>query len=521
MVPSSTQPASRYRRRILGMGVLLVGALYVIGAPMYVDRIESDLDSRVPAELAAAGYDGITATFSGQDGTLTCIAPLDDPERARGAAYEIWGVRAIELDRSCRVNTAASPSTAPSTPDPEPSDESSAGGQTESTPASSTTTPSDSDLATVYDIVAANPDLAFMAVLLADADLGRTEGPVTLFAPSNDAFDAMPADVLRQLQNDSELLERSLAHHAVEGSIRSTDLVDGELIALDGTSLTVVVGDEISVGGATIVDADIVASNGIVHVIDSVIAAPEAVQVVARSAATFDGERVVLTGVVAGEPARQLLVAAAVDAVGDEAVLDETTIDADSGLGADRAETLATLIRAMPAGLASAEAGFDGADFYAEGVAVSEAGAAAFRTVASAVGVDAEVTAPPDATEADADDLEERLNAFVDENPILFEPSSAVLDASAVGVIDELARLAAEFTGIAITVAGHTDSDGPSGENLQLSESRAEAVQAALLERGLVDVDAVGFGSEQPVLVGGIEDKAASRRVEFQVVTTS
>ena len=58
---------------------------------------------------------------------------------------------------------------------------------------------------------------------------------------------------------------------------------------------------------------------------------------------------------------------------------------------------------------------------------------------------------------------------------------------SAFAVIDRLTQLAQRFSGIAITVEGHTDSDGATIENLQLSQNRAEAVQAALVERSRTD----------------------------------
>lgn len=526
MVSPSAQPALRYRRRILGVGALLTGALYVIGAPIFNNRIEADLDGRVPDELEAAGFQGITASFSGQDGTLTCAAPLDDPERARAVAYDIWGVRAIELDRSCRVNTAAADAadatddaTSPDDESGEPAVPTTDDGGTASASAAPSSTAADSDLATVHDIVAANPDLAFMAVLLADDDIGRTDEPVTLFAPSNEAFDAMPSDVLGRLQNDPQLLERSLSHHAVDGVIRSDELVDGELIALDGTPLTVVVGDEISVGGATIVDADIMASNGVVHVIDQVIVAPLVEPDAA--AAIFDGERIVLTGVVASDAERLTLLASAFDAVGDDAVDDEMTVDPGTGLDADRSADLATLVAAIPGRLVSAEVGFDGAQLYARGAAASEGDAEAFVEVASSVGVDPVLTVASGTSAVDAADLEDQLNVYVAENPILFAPGSSVLAASASGVIDQLAQLALPFTDVAVTVEGHTDSDGVAIENLQLSQRRAEAVRVALVARGLIEVAAVGFGSEQPVIVDGVEDKAASRRVEFAVVPSS
>ncbi len=528
MVSPSAQPASRYRRRILGLGALATGALYVIGAPIFNGRIEADLEQRVPIELAAAGFDGLTVSFSGQDGTITCAAPLDDPEAARAVAYDVRGVRAIELDRSCRVNTVASSDEASDT-----DDESSAVSVADTTADTApvpTTDPSDdsadADLVTVSDIVAANPDLAFLSVLLADTDIGRSTDPVTLFAPNNTAFDAVPADVLSRLQNDPELLAEVLDHHVVAGVHTSADFTDGALMAEDGGALTIDVADVITVNGATLIAPDIVASNGVVHVIDTVLlsadvlSAPDAE--LAPAAVIFDGTAMLLTGVVTSEVERQALVSAAVEAVGVGAVTDELTVDPDTGVEAGTVAQLGSLVRAMPANLLSGESGFNGIDLYATGVVRSEAGRDAFVEAAAAVGIQADVVDPPDASDDDAGDLEAQLNAFVAANPILFEPSSAVLSQSATPVLDRVASDALQFGGISITVEGHTDSDGQAIENQQLSQNRAEAVRAALIERGLSPdaVDAVGFGSEQPVLVDGVEDKNASRRVEFRVEAT-
>ena len=105
MLAPARLPSPRYRRRILGAGLIAAGALYSFGVPVYVGRIEDDLEQRVPRELSEAGFTGVVAEFSGQDGTLHCQQPLSDPAQATEAAYDVWGVRAIELDRSCRVNT--------------------------------------------------------------------------------------------------------------------------------------------------------------------------------------------------------------------------------------------------------------------------------------------------------------------------------------------------------------------------------------------------------------------------------
>lgn len=76
---------------------------------------------------------------------------------------------------------------------------------------------------------------------------------------------------------------------------------------------------------------------------------------------------------------------------------------------------------------------------------------------------------------------------------------------------------------MSIAIEGHTDSDGVPIENLALSQRRAFTVLDALVERGVdpATLTAEGFGSEQPVLIDGVEDKTASRRVEFRVVTAA
>jgi OOP family OmpA-OmpF porin len=237
----------------------------------------------------------------------------------------------------------------------------------------------------------------------------------------------------------------------------------------------------------------------------------------------YDGRRITLTGVVASEVERQVLVAAAVAAVGADFVTDEMTTDPDDGVGAAVVERLGQLTAAMPPNLSTGAAGVDGDVLFVSGVARTAAGRAAMIAVAAEVDVEADVAGAPDATSEDATELEGQLNAFVAENPILFEPSSEVLAESAFAILDRIAGDASAFGGLTITVEGHTDSDGVSIENLQLSQDRAAAVRAALIERGLAPdaVEAVGFGSDQPVLVDGVEDKAASRRVEFRVVATT
>lgn len=522
-MPRMQRPtAPRYRRRIFVLGMAAAAVLFCIGFPIYVNRIENDLERRVPEELAEQGIAGISASFSGQDGTLSCAEPLADPESVTAAAYDVWGVRKITLERACRVNTATAAAA-----------DGSADALAATADASGESSIEAEELATIADAVAGDADLSFLSVLLRqsglDAQLADPDAePVTLFAPTDDAFDALPADVGARLRTDPELLAQVLTRHVTSGAVRSSALATGPLTMLDGTVVAVVAGATITIDDATVTTPDIVTGNGVVHVIDRVLVPPElaaeatAVQP-AEVAATLDAGAFTLTGVVASEVERAALVGAADGAIGEGNVVDQLTVDPDTGLAGQTANGLAALIGSMPADLVSGVSGFDGTSLYVRGVYVSEATRDAMQSVADAVGAGAELEPRPDASAADAAALETALNEFVAANPIRFEPTSAVLSADATGVLDELAAQALAFGGVTITIEGHTDSDGDANVNLALSQQRAEAVVAALVERGLdpASLTAEGFGDTQPVLVDGVEDKDASRRVEFRIGTAA
>ena len=87
-------------------------------------------------------------------------------------------------------------------------------------------------------------------------------------------------------------------------------------------------------------------------------------------------------------------------------------------------------------------------------------------------------------------------------------------------MLDEIAQLLVDVPGISVVVRGHTDSDGVPESNLQLSTDRAAMVAVALVDGGLErsSVSWEGVGSAEPVIIGGVEDKVMSRRVEIFVL---
>ena len=526
MTPSS-RSAIRYHRRIMAWGGGLACLLFVVGAPIYLDRIESDLTERVTVELDAAGFDGVTVSFSGQTGSIACTEPLGDPRRALDLAYGVRGVRAIDdLPDTCRVLTTSDGDGDDEPVDTEPVVTTTVAGDASTT----TTTTSAADFESVLRVLGGNPQFSLLDQLVRDTELVEAltgNEPVTLFAPTNAAFDALSADAVARLRSTPELITQVIGHHLVQGRLLQADLTTGPLTTVLGGELPVDAdGDTPLIQGVAIVEPDVLAANGVVHAVD-VLLLPDGVDLetpdrLAPMTATYTDGGYLLEGVVRSEIERSVLVGAATAAVGATGVADQLAVDSDLGLDEPTAQAIATLIDAVVDSLVSGTVSFDGELLSVTGTYADEASRTAFEGVAAAIGVDVTLTERPAATEDDADALEAELNAFVAANPILFEPNSSVLAESALPIIDEIARRASAVAGVTITVEGHTDSDGGVQENLVLSQLRAVAVQETLVDRGIGPdvVFAEGFGSQRPVVVDGVENKDASRRVEFRVVVT-
>ena len=103
------------------------------------------------------------------------------------------------------------------------------------------------------------------------------EGPFTVFAPTNDAFAALPDGVLDMLlkPENKDKLAAILTYHVVGGKVMSTDLQDGQTAAtVQGDEIKVDLSDGAKINDATVVTADVEATNGVVHIIDKVILPP-------------------------------------------------------------------------------------------------------------------------------------------------------------------------------------------------------------------------------------------------------
>ena len=140
---------------------------------------------------------------------------------------------------------------------------------------------------TIVEVAAANEDFSTLVAAVQAAGLVDTlssEGPFTVFAPTNDAFAALPAGTVESLllPENVETLTAILTYHVVSGSVMAEDVValtsggPVEVATVNGADATVAVtGGAVTIESANVTATDIGASNGVIHVIDAVILPPQ------------------------------------------------------------------------------------------------------------------------------------------------------------------------------------------------------------------------------------------------------
>jgi uncharacterized surface protein with fasciclin (FAS1) repeats len=130
----------------------------------------------------------------------------------------------------------------------------------------------------IVDTAVAAGQFNTLAALLTKAGLVDTlkgPGPFTVFAPTDAAFAKIPAETLAALGNDPAKLTAVLTYHVVPGRVLAADLQAGPVTTVEGQPVNVSIsGGTVKVNDATVVKTDIVASNGVIHVIDSVLLPP-------------------------------------------------------------------------------------------------------------------------------------------------------------------------------------------------------------------------------------------------------
>ncbi len=165
-------------------------------------------------------------------------------------------------------STEAEPSAPTTAPAAEPTSPGAAGGSSSEAPTSGSS---------VVDVVGSNAKLKILSAAIKAAGLDETlagKGPFTIFAPTDEAFAALPPEALKALlkpENKAKLAQL-LTYHVVAGKVESKTLKSGDTASVQGQPIAVKVeGSKVMVNDANVTKADVEASNGVIHLIDKVI----------------------------------------------------------------------------------------------------------------------------------------------------------------------------------------------------------------------------------------------------------
>jgi len=136
---------------------------------------------------------------------------------------------------------------------------------------------------TIVETAAGDETFNTLVQAIEAAGLAETlsaEGPYTVFAPTNEAFEALPEGTLDQLlqPENQETLTQILTYHVLPQEVPAAEVTSGDVETVAGPPLTVSVDDatgDVAVNEATVIQADVQASNGVIHAIDQVLLPPD------------------------------------------------------------------------------------------------------------------------------------------------------------------------------------------------------------------------------------------------------
>lgn len=132
----------------------------------------------------------------------------------------------------------------------------------------------------IVDVASSLDDFSTLVAAVKAADLVETlkgDGPFTVFAPTNEAFAALPEGTLESLlkPENKDKLVGILTYHVLSGKVMAADVAAGEVETVNGAIAEITVEeDTVMIAGAQVVKTDVKASNGVIHVIDTVMLPP-------------------------------------------------------------------------------------------------------------------------------------------------------------------------------------------------------------------------------------------------------
>lgn len=472
----------------------------MVGVPLALATIENDLEERVLV-VAASHPEIVDIAFSGQTGTIVCTEPLDAPALVVEELALMSGVRSVVADRSCRVSRAP-------TVDPTLA----ADIATTTSPSGTTARPGAGTVPTTTqapapldaaEVLEADPALSVLHGLMERAGLlAELSGDLVLLAPTDAAFDALGADVLAAASGDPDLLTAVLRHHMIGPDDRERLAVDADDLLVDGRARVI---DRVEVGGTDIWTIDRVLLPDTVSFTPILQLVMGATGITLTGVLTDTAQLDAVLGSLAGADASTTGLALA---VGDEPRLDPTVTGA-----------VTRLITGIVGVLHSATLTIDDDGVTLVGTYDDPADGEAITALANVLEAEVSLDPRPPIDDDEAARITEQILTLVSERPIAFNSGGTRLTEASREVIDQIAVILARVPEAPVLVRGHTDSDGVPESNGTLSAARADAVIVALIERGIDPgrLAADGVGAAEPILVDGVEDKIASRRVEFVV----
>jgi uncharacterized surface protein with fasciclin (FAS1) repeats len=147
---------------------------------------------------------------------------------------------------------------------------------TDTTVAAGDDTEMSTEVGNIVAVAQGNEDFSTLVAAITAAGLGDAlsgAGPFTVFAPTNAAFEALPAGLLEKLllPENKEALTKILTYHVVSAKVMAADVTAGDVTTLEGSAFAVTTEGGVKVNTSNVTATDVPASNGVIHVIDAVL----------------------------------------------------------------------------------------------------------------------------------------------------------------------------------------------------------------------------------------------------------
>ncbi|MEM6616038.1 MAG: OmpA family protein [Pseudomonadota bacterium] len=342
------------------------------------------------------------------------------------------------------------------------------------------------------------------------------------FVPSDGAREAVLAAVRANLPSARVRDEMELAS-GLSDDVRFEDVAYGSLAALSGLSSgrADLEGTELVISG-TSPDGEVMEIDdefeGLGIAVTASLEAPEVSPY--RFNADWQGWGIILTGHVSDEATRQAILESVARNFGRVEI--ESSLSFGSGHPDEFQNAVTTGLRQLSR-LATGQLALRDTVIEMNGIALTPRSTEIIprdfeASIPGSFTSEISVSNPAFQPQLEANACEALVDEALATRTILFESGEAAVASDSVGLIDQLTAVLDRCPGVSMTVEGHTDAQGSAASNMTLSQNRAEAVVARLIEKGIESnrLTATGFGETRPIADNGTDDgRARNRRIEF------